>query len=251
MTGRTPYIEYHLTKNRRGQYLFRFHGLDKGNHSTAFYAAIGILIGKQTGNMVPVLDGIPTDVTFDQLKALSAASASSGAVGLFHVIGVTPEAQTSEMAFQGKEPLMITDVSYDDVVQTAKDLTKHQANVDLVAVGCPHFSYQEVVTTLKLINSRKVAQGIQFWINTNQGTEFLLKKTGVWDEVQKSGARLTTDTCILNWPLDNWGFKTMMTNSGKFAHYAPAHTGLDVIFGSLETCVETAVTGDWRGDYEL
>ncbi len=251
LTGRTPYIEYHLTENRRGQYLFRFHGLGNKNHSTAFYAAIGYLIGKMTGNMVPVLEGIPVDITFDQLKALSAASASSGAVGLFHVIGVTPEAQTAEMAFQGKEPLTVADVSYNDVVKTAKGLTGNRTNVDLVAVGCPHFSYQEVVMTLKLLKSRKIAKGIQFWINTNQGTEFLLKKTGIWDEIQKSGARLTTDTCILNWPLDNWDFKTMMTNSGKFAHYAPAQTGLDVIFGSLKTCVETAITGLWRGNYEL
>jgi predicted aconitase len=74
---------------------------------------------------------------------------------------------------------------------------------------------------------------------------------GIWKEIEKTGARITTDTCILNWPMDNWGFKILMTNSAKFAHYAPAQTGLEVIFGSLKTCVETAISGIWSGNYEL
>lgn len=251
LTGRTPYIEYHLTANRRGQFLFRFHGLENREYSAAFYAAVGYLVGKVTGNLVPVLQGIPTGITFDQLKALSAASASSGSVGLFHVVGVTPEAHSVEMAFQGKEPLQVVNFSYDDVLEIAKELTGKIKNVDLVAVGCPHFSYPEVVMTLKLLKSRRIAGGVQFWIHTNQNTEFLLKKTGIWKKIEKTGARITTDTCILNWPLDNWGFKTLMTNSGKFAHYAPTQKGLEVIFGSLKTCVEAAIGGIWEGNYEL
>jgi len=253
LTGRTPYIEYHLTANRRGQFLFRFHGLGNREYSAAFYAAVGYLVGKVTGNLVPVLQGIPTGITFDQLKALSAASASSGSVGLFHVVGVTPEAHSVEMAFQGKEPLQVANFSYDDVLEIAKELTGtgKRKNVDLVAVGCPHFSYPEVAMTLKLLKSRRIAGGVQFWIHTNQNTEFLLKKTGIWKEIEKTGARITTDTCILNWPLDNWGFKTLITNSGKFAHYAPTQKGLEVIFGSLKTCVETAIGGIWEGNYEL
>ena len=251
LTGRTPYIEYHLTENRKGQFLFRFHGLENREHSAAFYSAVGYLVGKVTGDLVPVLQGIPAEITFDQLKALSAASASSGSVGLFHVVGVTPEAHSVEMAFQGKEPLQVANFGYDDILEIARGLTGKRKNVDLVAVGCPHFSYQEVVMTLKLLKSRRIAGGVQFWIHTNQNTEFLLKKTGIWKEIEKTGARITTDTCILNWPLDNWGFKVLMTNSGKFAHYAPAQTGLEVIFGSLKTCVETAISGIWSGNYEL
>lgn len=251
LTGRTPYIEYHLTENRKGQFLFRFHGLENREHSAAFYSAVGYLVGKVTGDLVPVLQGIPAEITFDQLKALSAASASSGSVGLFHVVGVTPEAHSVEMAFQGKEPLQVANFGYDDILEIARGLTGKRKNVDLVAVGCPHFSYQEVVMTLKLLKSRRIAGGVQFWIHTNQNTEFLLKKTGIWKEIEKTGARITTDTCILNWPLDNWGFKVLMTNSGKFAHYAPAQTGLEVIFGSLKTCVETAISSIWRGNYEL
>lgn len=251
LTGRTPYMEYHLTENRRGQFLFKFHGLENREYSAAFYSAVGYLVGKVTGDMVPVLQGIPAGITSDQLKALSAASASSGSVGLFHVVGITPEAHSLEMAFQGKEPLQIGNFSYDDVLKIAKGLTGKSKNVDLVAVGCPHFSYPEVVMTLELLKSRKIAEGVQFWIHTNQNTEYLLKKTGIWKEIEKTGARITTDTCLLNWPLDNWSFKALMTNSSKFAHYAPAQRGLEVIFGSLKTCVETVISGIWEGNYEL
>jgi len=251
LTGRTPYIEYHLTENRRGQFLFKFHGLENREYSAAFYSAVGYLVGKVTGDLVPVLQGIPAGITSDQLKALSAASASSGSVGLFHVVGVTPEAHSLEMAFQEKVPLQVANFSYDDVLEIAKELTGKSKNVDLVAVGCPHFSYPEVVMTLELLKSRKIADGVQFWIHTNQNTEFLLKKTGIWEKIEKMGTRITTDTCLLNWPMDKWGFKTLMTNSGKFAHYAPAQRGLEVIFGSLKTCVETAISGIWEGNYEL
>jgi len=252
LTGRAPYIEYHLTENRRGQFLFRFHGLENREYSAAFYAAIGYLVGKVTGELVPVLQGIPKEITFDQLKALSAAAASSGSVGLFHIVGITPEAQSVEIAFQNKKPLQVGDFTYNDILEVAMELTTQKGkNVDLVAVGCPHFSYQEVVMTLKLLKSRRIAEGLQFWIHTNQNTEFLLKKTSIWKEIKETGSRITTDTCILNWPLDNWGFKVLMTDSGKFAHYAPAQTGLEVIFGSLKTCVETAISGIWRSNYEL
>ena len=164
LTGRTPYIEYHLTENRKGQFLFRFHGLENREHSTAFYAAIGYLVGKITGDLVPVLQGIPAEITFDQLKALSAASASSGSVGLFHVVGITPEAHNLEMAFQGRQPLQIADYGYDDVLEIARELTTvtvKRKNVDLIAVGCPYSSYPEVVMTLKLLKSRKIAKNGQ------------------------------------------------------------------------------------------
>ena len=252
LTGRAPFIEYHQTKKRRGEFLLKFNGLEEKTFSSAFYAAMGYLVGKISGDLIPVLQGLPSNVTFDQLKALSAAAASSGSIGLFHIIGITPEAQNVEMAFQGKNPLKTVELDYNDVLETAKELTScNRDKVDLIAVGCPHFSYQEVRFVLKLLQSRKISEKIEFWIHTNQNTEFLLKKTGIWEEIMDTGCKITTDTCILNWPLDNWNFKVMLTNSGKFAHYAPAHKGLEVIFGSLKTCVETAITGIWRGNYEL
>lgn len=252
LTGRAPYIEYHQDKNRGGEFLFKFKGLEEKILSSAFYAAVGHLIGKTSKGLVPVLQGLPSSVNFDQLKALSAAAASSGSIGLFHVVGITPEAKNLEMALKGKKPLKIIELSYNNVLEEAKKLTTAKGNnVDLITVGCPHFSYQEVKMVLESLQSRKISKKIEFWIHTNQSTEFLLRKSNVWEEITKTGCKITTDTCILNWPLDNWNFKVMMTNSGKFAHYAPAHTGLEVIFGSLKTCVETAITGIWSGNYEL
>ncbi len=253
LTGRAPNIGYHIKKNRKGEVLINFKNLlHKTNYSTAFYAALGYLIGNITGDLIPVLQGIPFNIKFDQLKALSAAAASSGSVGLFHVLGITPEAPSLEAVFQNEKPKKKIDLSYQDVINTAKSFTTtKKTKVDIIAVGCPHFSYGEILQCLKLLKGRKIANRIEFWIHTNQSVKILLKKTGILKEINKSGARITTDTCILNWPLDNWNFEVLMTNSGKFAHYAPSHKNLEVIFANLNQCIETAITGVWSGQYEI
>ena len=51
------------------------------------------------------------------------------------------------------------------------------------------------------------------------------------------------DTCIVVTPILPEGGGVLMTNSGKFAHYTLPNTGYDVVFGTTEDCVETAVTG--------
>ena len=55
------------------------------------YGALGYVAGKIIGSRVPIfrLKDVPEK---DELKALGAAMAASGAVALYHVEGVTPEA---------------------------------------------------------------------------------------------------------------------------------------------------------------
>ncbi|NPV70384.1 MAG: DUF521 domain-containing protein [Firmicutes bacterium] len=87
---------------------------------------------------------------------------------------------------------------------------------------------------------------MQFWIQTNRTVDMLLRRAGLKHRLDESGVRLLHDGCILNFPLTGWGFKTIVTNSGKMAHYAPGHAQASVYFEDLDGCVEAAVTGEVR-----
>lgn len=247
VTGRVPKFSLHLTENRCGEVLLRLNPrlFDFKDDST--YPLIGYIIGAMAEGKIPVIEGLPETTLTEDLKALSAAAASSGSVALFHVLGITPEAHTLEIAFQGKRPPLVKNVGEEDILDAKRGLTTSEGGqVDLVALGCPHASYNEIARLAKIMNGRKVKKGVEFWVQTNRTVYRWLEQTGVLNALESSGIKLLEDTCILNWALDNWDFHLAVSNSGKFAHYAPGIMGCQVVFGGLEKCVEAAVTGEAR-----
>ncbi|MDX1687771.1 MAG: aconitase X, partial [Candidatus Promineifilaceae bacterium] len=119
LTGRAPAVGLHLEENRRGQVLFRLTGIPEHLlYEDVLFPVLGYLIGARSGTSVPVIEGLSPETTEDQLKALGAAAASSGAVALFHAVGVTPEAETLDDAFHGGEPERTVAVTLDDLRQT-------------------------------------------------------------------------------------------------------------------------------------
>lgn len=251
VTGRVPKFSLHIPQNRSGEILLRLQTsdlIDFGDDS--IYPLIGYIAGSFAQERIPVIEGIPNTVSSDNLKALSAAAASSGAVDLFHILGVTPEASTYEDAFQGKEPTQIIDIGEEELLTARRNLsTVKEGKVDLVVIGCPHASFPEVKQLNQLLGGRKIARGVELWVQTNRVVYHWLKEAGLLESLSFSGVKVTTDTCNLNWPRniwDNWGFRLLVTNSGKWAHYAPGLTGLQVIFGNIQKCVEAALKGEIR-----
>jgi predicted aconitase len=115
--------------------------------------------------------------------------------------------------------------------------------VDLVTLGCPHYSIIEVQNLVRLLRGRKVAAGTQFWVYTTRQAKDLAERMGIYGELAALGVRLAAETCMVISPVEVWGFKTLMTDSGKCAFYAPMQCKTDVIFGSTIECVEAAVRG--------
>ena len=112
VTGRVPAIGLHLVENRAGQLLMRLVDVPlQLQEDDSFYAVLGHLMGEVAGDLIPVVTGIEVTPGEDQLKALSAAASSSGAVALFHIVGVTPEAPTLDAALQGKDPEQVIEVT--------------------------------------------------------------------------------------------------------------------------------------------
>lgn len=247
LTGRAPAYGLHLSENRRGQLLLRLKNIPPPLFKDdSFYQVLGYLVGRLAGNSVPVIEGLPPGPTGDQLKALSAAAAASGSVALFHIVGVTPEAPTLEAAFGGLEPAETIEIGLAELREAKTALSVNPAGYDrpdVIALGSPHFSLAECRQLAALTEGKQVAPGIEFFVATNRAVYHLLEQTGLLAKLEAFGATVTRDTCVVVSPLIRPETQLLMTSSAKYAYYAPGKLNLQVIFGTLAECVESAVAG--------
>lgn len=237
LTGRAPRFGLYLPENRRAQIKVV---IEAEHLSDLDYNTIGIILGKQVGSKIPAIYGIPESVTNDNLKYLGASAASSGSVALYHVIGVTPEAIDRD-PFDGRKPegeIIITRQMLDDTAASLS--TKTPGEIDLIVTGCPHSSASEVLHISKLMEGKQLRPGKDFWIFTTYETDSLLRRMGVVQKLEAAGVRMMVSTCLVISPLVG-NYKTLMTDSGKFASYLPSEHSVELVYASMEDCVR-AVT---------
>ncbi|HEY5670472.1 MAG TPA: aconitase X catalytic domain-containing protein [Anaerolineales bacterium] len=245
ITGRVPAVGLHLTENRAGQLLLRLVGIPLAlQQDDSFYPVLGHLIGEVAGEQIPVVDGLYARPTEDQLKALGAAAASSGAVALFHIIGVTPEAPTLGAAFQDRQPENVLSVDMGWLRQARSELSTAQGDeLQMVVLGSPHFSIQEFEQLSRLVAGQKVHPQVKFLVTSSRVMVELTRRAGFLQPLEDFGGRVTVDTCILASPMLPPDIKLLMTNSGKYAYYAPGMLNTRVTYGSLADCVRSAIAG--------
>ncbi|CAN5767535.1 aconitase X [soil metagenome] len=246
ITGRAPAWGLHLDENRRGQVLFRLTGFPSSQQPTdALFVAVGLIIGSRSGERIPVIEGLPAPRSEDQLKALGAAAASSGAVGLFHAIGVTPEATTLTDAFRGRAPLKVIDISPADVRDTLQHLSTvpDGSPITAVCLGTPHFSRDEWQRLLPLLRALQPGGEVPIYVNTGRATLNELEQEELTSGFAQFGVIPVVDTCTYLTPILRSLNGVVMTNSGKWAHYAPGNIGVQVAFGEMEDCIRSAVAG--------
>ena len=245
ITGRAPAIGLLLTENRAGEVLLRLKDIPEAlQQSDDFYPVLGHFIGKIARDRIPVIDGLAVSPAEDQLKALGAASASSGGVALFHVVGVTPEAPTLESAFQNKPPREVIDVTMSLLREARAELTHTDSDeLDMVVLGSPHFSLAEFKQLAPLVVGKQKHARVKFLVTSSRAMTQLAQKAGYLDSLQSFGSQLTVDTCILTTPMLPPEIKRLMTNSAKFAYYTPGLLGRKIAFGSLKDCVQSAIEG--------
>lgn len=247
LTGRAPSCGLHLTENRLGQVLFELQDFPAGRAGRdIWFAALGLFAGKQVGARIPVFAGLPPDTSEDELKALGAACASTGAVGLFHAVGITPEAPTLAEAFGGRPVPQTVAVSRAQLQRTRAALSEARPGDRLaaVSVGTPHFSLAEFEQLLSLLAEEEAGPRVDFYVNTSRFILWQLEQSGKAQVLQERGITLVTDTCTYITPVMRQTRGLIMTNSGKWAHYAPANIGVEVAFGSLRECVLSAIRGE-------
>jgi predicted aconitase len=246
LTGRAPFAGLHLEENRRGRIVFNCSALpSRSLREDAVWGALGHFIGRRSGALIPVITGVDATVSEDNLKALGAAAASAGGVGMFHVVGVTPEAATLEDALHGDRADDTVAVTMADLRGARKELSTAESGViDAVSVGTPHFSRDEFAALAELLaGGPAFSPNVQFWVSTSRTILEEAEQAGYAEICRDAGATILVDTCTYVTSVLRPQVRTVMTNSAKWAWYAPANLGVDVIFGTLADCVVSARTG--------
>jgi cis-L-3-hydroxyproline dehydratase len=260
ITGRVPAAGLHLSENRAANLHLHLDGIPEALQlDESFYPVLGHLLGKLASDAIPVITGMSVTPSEDQLKALGAGAASSGAVALFHIVGVTPEAPTLAAAVQDARPIKRMGVSLAMLRAARRELTTANGEpLDLVVLGSPHFSLAEFRQLAPLLAGQRCHPNVRFLVTTSRMMSLLAQKAGLLDALEAFGGKVTVDTCILTSPMLPATVKTLMTNSAKYAYYSPGLLQMQTVFGSLQDCVQSAVTGQvvrderlWEGEAEV
>jgi len=249
LTGKIPYWGYHITENRKGTHLIE---TQISVESEKDWGLLGYYAGYHVQEKIPVISGITNSVKTDWLKHFCAAAASSGGVEMFHIPGISAEANTVEEAFGPNKPEEIFQYGKEErrFAYERLNCTGKSDDIDFVVMGCPHYSINQLWTLNRLINGRKIKDNIEFWVFMPRQIRELAKRSGLKDELEATGIKLMTDGCPCMGRRKPDGASVMCTDSAKQAHYMPNFTGIQSWYGSAKECVEAAVSGKWRGDLD-
>ena len=256
LCGRTAAYGLHLDQHRLASYRVDVYC---PLAQVSDWSALGYLVGKQVRDGIPcfhlhaspyggplVAAGSPLvpetqpptrESLIDGLKSLGAAMGAAGAVALYHIAGLTPEASATDMTTQDAQRLTIDDLSPGYAALNATG----GLQVDLVTVGCPHASAYELAEVAEALAGRQLKAAL--WVTTADQTR---ERASVDVEtIERAGGHVIADTCMLVAPVEQLGFRVMATNSAKMAFYSPSYSHLQVCFGTLRQCIEAACTGVW------
>lgn len=238
ITGRAPFTGLHTDAGRVPTVQINVDVPDELLDDDLFYPILGLWLGGAVRTEIPLLVGLDARSNEDRLKALGASAASSGAVALFHIDGLTPEAVESAGAAEWSG-LPECRVSADDLVSVRHRIGA-PAQLGAISVGTPHMSCRELTELVRMVEGRRAR--VPFYINTSRSVIKEVASTGL-KVLEDFGATVVTDTCTYITPILNAVDGAVMTNSGKWAYYAPGNLGVDVVLGGLGDCVESAVSG--------
>lgn len=240
LTGYAPYYGLLKEENRSPSIAISLKNISPNlQKQKIFFPLLGALVGRLAQNRIPIIIDHVLENNEDGLKALGAAAASTGAVGLFHISNVTPEADR------------YGNINSLEVIEITKDLLNAEwsylgegeigEKVDCVALGSPHFSYEEFEELASLLPTKPFA--IPFYVCTSRFVYKMLENKGILEKILACGITIVQDTCVVVTPILKDIRGVLMTNSGKFANYSLPNTGYRSVFGSLSDCVQSAIKG--------
>ncbi|MNZ22220.1 hypothetical protein D3C78_393040 [compost metagenome] len=249
LTGRAPLIGCHLDAQRKARLLIELPAL--GELDDAFYPLLGYHMGALAGSRVPLVLGLEKrKPSLDDLKAFGAAFATTSAAPLFHIAGVTPEAIDPAQVLDADTSIAVEKIRLKDLLRSWRELNSARDNrVDVVSLGNPHFSLSEFAHLARLCRGRQRHPDVVLAITCGRAVLEQAREAGHIAVIQAFGATLVTDTCwcMLGEPVIPLAAENLMTNSGKYAHYAPGLVGRKVHFASLAECVDAACTATASG----
>lgn len=239
LTGRAPQTGVHVEDNRRAQTIVEVE-LPTG-HDESVWAMLGWLVGQKAPDRIPLLKGLAhASPSQDDLRAICASFGTTSAAPMLHIDGVTPECELDPHPSPEVER-----ISPKDFRSFWERFNQGAPEVDLIALGSPHFSLNETRAFAAALAENRVHDRTHVIITLSRATKLQAKAEGLLDRLEATGVQIITDLCwcSISEPVFPPQAKTVMTNSGKYAHYGPGLSGRQVRFGSLDCCARAAVSG--------
>lgn len=224
--GVTPNYGLHLWENRQPNFEIK---VEADLDFNSDFGALGYIIGKTVKNKIPYFTGIKNADT-DQLKSLGAAMAASGAVAIYHVENLTPEADSVS-----KNNLEKVTIDQKDIDEAYQELSSGK-DPDIVILGCPHASLKEISRLADKVEGKKLKKPV--WICTSRMVKEASERMGYNEIIAKAGGSVVADTCMVVSPIEQMGYKTTGVNSGKAAKYLPGFCKQKVSFNNIDKLVE-------------
>jgi predicted aconitase len=224
--GRTAEYGYHLDEGRIPNLLVEVENTINGSD----YGALGYLVGNSVGGGIPYFR-FKSQPSTDQLKWLGAALASSGSVALYHVENLTPE---SEWAYENMDVKNVKKlkVNTTNIYETRKALSTTTELPDLICVGCPHASLEEIRKVAEIVGGHKIKN--MLWVCTSISVKAAADRMGYTKIIESSGGKIVCDTCMVVAPIEELDYKVIGVDSAKAANYVPSMCGLDVVYDDLK-----------------
>jgi len=236
--GKTPKYGLHLKENRKGTFLVKVEATLKDEFD---YTLLGYYVGKQIGYEIPVFTGISRRPLTEELINLCAMLNTSGAVSMFYIPGFTVEAPTVEEAFQTDAPEDKITVTDHELKQAYEELQTTSGKIDLVMLGCPHYTLKQVGEVARLLKGKRIHRDVSFWVCTSATARLLAKRAGYADIIERAGGHLVADTCIDEPCWHVYRDKVGITDSPKCAYYRRFK---EAMVARLSDCVEAAIKGE-------
>lgn len=242
MVGKVPNIGYHLDENRWGTHLIK---VDCIPQSVFDWDVLGYWTGHRIGVGVPVFDVDVPSVSMDCHKSLGAAICTGGQVDLYHILGLTPEAGTYDLAFGKNRPSEIIHYTEKEREEALAELDWAMIeDVDLVILGCPQYSIFQLKEAAEYLEGKHCKA--KLIIQTPRLLIDQARTNGDAQKIEEAGGFLLADSCVPMLRMWPEGLKCLATDSAKSAKYIPGdRPDVEVHMGDMEKCLRAAVTGKW------
>ncbi len=244
ITARVPAVGLHLDGPRKAGLIVEVASVDRcALVRELYFAAVGYCLGKLVGGRVAALTGLPGDSSEDELKALGAAAASAGAVAMFHVVGVTPEARSLDEATGARGDLPVLQIDSTGLQQAVAELCLLEEGEPVAAVclGTPHFSMAEFRSLARQLPGRE--SSVEFYVSTSREIASEIEAEPWFAHLADFGVTIVVDTCTYLAPVVRAGDGAVLTNSGKWAHYGPGNLRRRTGLMEVARCLRCAEAG--------
>lgn len=245
LTGKIPDWGFHRDEYRHATHWIE---VETAVENVMDWGMLGYFVGSAVEENIPVLTGAIRQADPLRHKHFGAAAASSGGVEMYHVVGVTPEAASLEMALGGRRPVVAIKYGAEERRRVYEMLNANgrDLNVDYVMLGCPHASLEQFKDVARLLDGKKIKTHL--WMFTSRAVKTVADMSGFTKKIEDAGGLVMTDTCSAIARAVPEGTKVVALDSAKQSHYLPAMVDVGAWFGTTEDCINAALTGRWAGE---